>query len=383
MSSDLRKTLLSKTRYDALACSMNPAYSYTLDDQMNPIFCIGCRQHIPDAVSKAGRGLCPECIAKLNQTQASPQVQAPQPPPLAVPPPQAVPTPQAIAPPQGLCPRCSSIQVLDKPVYNTNGTAVALRSGGAVITLLGALTVCLGIGAVLLPIGIVLWVVGVFLPMRRLVSLSHQCHPCGFQWTSAVGLGVPSSSRAPKPPQGPTIFDDPRDWWSKRDLVEKLAVFVLPAVFAIAFLVRTINANYAQASSAASAAPQPAKPVAPTPYEQREAELERQRQAEQQRKDQEEASKRAWIRNEERTRGPRPVPSPWDTICPEVNSWMRANLKDYDSHKIVDGSDVVTYGNDAWCQRLKYRARNSFGAYNLEEKLFVIKNGKVIDVQDY
>jgi hypothetical protein len=86
---------------------------------------------------------------------------------------------------------------------------------------------------------------------------------------------------------------------------------------------------------------------------------------------------------EERVRGPKPVPSAWDTICPEVNAWMKDNMKDYDSLKIVNGSPVVAYRQDAWCQRLKYRARNSFGGTVLEEKLFVIRDGRVIDVMDY
>jgi hypothetical protein len=62
---------------------------------------------------------------------------------------------------------------------------------------------------------------------------------------------------------------------------------------------------------------------------------------------------------------------------------MQANMKDYDSLKIVNGSPIVEYGQDAWCQRLKYRARNSFGGYVIEEKLFVIRNGQVTDVLDY
>lgn len=374
---------------------MSPVYHFTDADRMQPVYCIGCRAHIPDAVSKALRGLCPVCVAKIQSPQSS-QIKAPQPltavqaPPLASTPAANFQSSQSL-PTNGQCPRCNGNQVLDKPVYETNGTAVGLRSGGALVTLFGALTVCLGIGAVLLSIGIVLWIVGACIPMRRLASLSHQCHPCGFQWTSVASLGAPAASvqQAPKQSQDPSLIYDPRGWWAKRDLVEKLGMFVLPALLLIAFLVQTINDSYAQRNPStshrtANSAPQPAPmPAALTPYEQRQAEIERQRQAAEQRRQQEEAAKLAWIRNEERTRGPRPTPSAWDTVCPEVNAYLKATLKDYDSLKIVNGSDVVTYGTDAWCQRLKYRARNSFGGYVLEEKLFVLKNREVINVLDY
>jgi type II secretory pathway pseudopilin PulG len=82
-------------------------------------------------------------------------------------------------------------------------------------------------------------------------------------------------------------------------------------------------------------------------------------------------------------RGAKPIPSEWDGITPEVNSYLQRNLKDYDSMKIVECSPVVTWGTDAWAQRVKYRARNSFGAYVLDNKVFVIKNGYVIDYMDY
>ena len=95
------------------------------------------------------------------------------------------------------------------------------------------------------------------------------------------------------------------------------------------------------------------------------------------------ARRQAELNAQRALRGPKPVPSSWDRICPEVNAWMKANMKDYASLKIVNGSPVVEYGQDAWCQRLKYRARNGFGGTVLEEKLFVIRDRQVIDVVDY
>lgn len=39
-----------------------PQYVYSPDDQVNPVFCTGCRLHIPRAISTAGNGLCPSCL---------------------------------------------------------------------------------------------------------------------------------------------------------------------------------------------------------------------------------------------------------------------------------------------------------------------------------
>lgn len=81
-------------------------------------------------------------------------------------------------------------------------------------------------------------------------------------------------------------------------------------------------------------------------------------------------------------RGVKPVPSEWDGITPEANEYLRETLKDYDSMKIVECSPVVEWKEDRWAQRVKYRAKNSFGAYDLAEQLFVIRDGTVTDVID-
>lgn len=91
------------------------------------------------------------------------------------------------------------------------------------------------------------------------------------------------------------------------------------------------------------------------------------------------AKERAEVAN----RGAAPVPSWWDGLTPEVNEFLRATLKDYDSLKVLECSKVATWGDDAWCQRVKYRAKNSFGAYELEENVFIIKNGAVSNVVPY
>lgn len=84
----------------------------------------------------------------------------------------------------------------------------------------------------------------------------------------------------------------------------------------------------------------------------------------------------------ERKMGPKPVPSEWDGITPEVNAFLRGTLKDYRSMKVVQASTVGTM-NGHWCQRVTYRAKNSFGAYEIEDQVFLILNGKVSKFFDY
>lgn len=58
--------------------ALNPKYSYTQDDLMQPLYCTGCRQHIPKAVSNTGNGLCPDCIASANASAAATAAQQAQ-----------------------------------------------------------------------------------------------------------------------------------------------------------------------------------------------------------------------------------------------------------------------------------------------------------------
>ncbi len=208
---------------------MNPAYSYTADDQINPVYCIGCREHIPNAISNAGRGLCPVCLGKINaaapsqtapaQTTPPPQVPAHMrptsgpapyasppgpfagpaypppgylnsvPPSLATPPRQTwyqgifgIRRPAHSAPGQfGPCPHCHGLYVNEWANFENNGAAVGLRSAGAVITLLGIVTICFG-GFFFIPIGLILWIIGACIPTRRIVSTSRGCQSCGYRW---------------------------------------------------------------------------------------------------------------------------------------------------------------------------------------------------------
>jgi hypothetical protein len=56
--------------------TINPHYSYTQDDLMQPVYCTVCRQHIPKAISNAGSGVCPDCRAGADAQQGSAEPQA-------------------------------------------------------------------------------------------------------------------------------------------------------------------------------------------------------------------------------------------------------------------------------------------------------------------
>ena len=87
------------------------------------------------------------------------------------------------------------------------------------------------------------------------------------------------------------------------------------------------------------------------------------------------------LRAKEAKWGKIPEASPWDGITPEVNEFLKENLKDYASFSIIHCSEVRIYANlGPWAQRVSYRAKNSFGALELSDQVFVIKFGKVIKV---
>lgn len=95
------------------------------------------------------------------------------------------------------------------------------------------------------------------------------------------------------------------------------------------------------------------------------------------------AKAEAKLKAEEANRGPKPVPSAWDGLTPEVRAYFDESLKDPDSLQIAETYEVMTFGETGWMQRVKYRAKNSFGGYELEDQVFVIVDGKVVHALDY
>ena len=77
--------------------------------------------------------------------------------------------------------------------------------------------------------------------------------------------------------------------------------------------------------------------------------------------------------------------SEWDGSVRQVEQWFDKNLKDPDSFEAVEWGKVVKLDDGlGFAVRCKYRAKNSFGGYNVEHKLFTLDpKGNIILVADY
>lgn len=83
--------------------------------------------------------------------------------------------------------------------------------------------------------------------------------------------------------------------------------------------------------------------------------------------------------------------SEWDASVQQVVDYIKSNyLNDPDSYKAISWSEVFKLndtkeiGFPCYQVRHKFRAKNAFGGYVTEEKLFKLDyQGKVVDVKDY
>jgi len=161
---------------------MAASYVFTVDDQMNPVYCLGCRAHIPKHISNQGKGHCPTCLALQAQAQQAQaqaqQLQAQQAQAAAQAAHQAI---YNHATGLGRCPQCSSPNIVEAPTRQANGAKNGLSGAGLVLMLIGALTFCLG-GGFLFIVGLILLIVGCCLPGDRVVSVSRYCNACGYRW---------------------------------------------------------------------------------------------------------------------------------------------------------------------------------------------------------
>ncbi len=64
--------------------------------------------------------------------------------------------------------------------------------------------------------------------------------------------------------------------------------------------------------------------------------------------------------------------SPWDGSVYEVKSWLKKNVKDPDSLEFIEWSPVSKTKDGGFTVRAKFRAKNSFGGYVIENKLFFL-----------
>ena len=75
--------------------------------------------------------------------------------------------------------------------------------------------------------------------------------------------------------------------------------------------------------------------------------------------------------------------SPWDGSVWQVKKYLKSSLKDPKSYEGIEWSGVIKDG-ETYKVRHKYRAKNSFGGYVVEEYIFVLnKYGDVIDVMEF
>ena len=75
--------------------------------------------------------------------------------------------------------------------------------------------------------------------------------------------------------------------------------------------------------------------------------------------------------------------SAWDGSVYQVENYLKKNLKDPDSYEGIEWSSVVEKDGN-FQVRHKYRAKNSFGGYVIENCIFTLnKEGIVIDVVKY
>jgi hypothetical protein len=76
--------------------------------------------------------------------------------------------------------------------------------------------------------------------------------------------------------------------------------------------------------------------------------------------------------------------SSYDGSVRQVEDWLKSNLNDTDSLSFVEWSKVAKTPKGNFVVRCKYRAKNTYGAMVLENKVFFLnKDGQYIYQTDY
>lgn len=74
--------------------------------------------------------------------------------------------------------------------------------------------------------------------------------------------------------------------------------------------------------------------------------------------------------------------SAWDGSVRQVERYLKVNLKDPGSLEVMEWGQVVA-NTSGFLVRVKYRAKNSFGAYSVEQKVFHLDaSGAVVSASD-
>jgi predicted nucleic acid-binding Zn ribbon protein len=76
--------------------------------------------------------------------------------------------------------------------------------------------------------------------------------------------------------------------------------------------------------------------------------------------------------------------SSWDSSVSQVRVWLKENLNDPKSLEFIEWSKVVKNGNGSFKVRVKYRAKNSFGGYIVNNQVITLDaSGNVINFKDF
>lgn len=75
--------------------------------------------------------------------------------------------------------------------------------------------------------------------------------------------------------------------------------------------------------------------------------------------------------------------SAWNGSVLQVEQYLKRHLKDPSSLEVIEWGNVVSGPGNDFMVRVKYRAKNSFGGYAIEQKVFRLDaNGAVRGVSD-
>lgn len=75
--------------------------------------------------------------------------------------------------------------------------------------------------------------------------------------------------------------------------------------------------------------------------------------------------------------------SAWNGSVLQVEQHLKRHLKDPSSLEVIEWGNVVAAPNNGFIVRVKYRAKNSFGGYAIEQKVFRLDaSGGVVGVSD-
>jgi len=81
--------------------------------------------------------------------------------------------------------------------------------------------------------------------------------------------------------------------------------------------------------------------------------------------------------------------SEYDASVSQVVQYLQSNLKDPSSYESIEWSNLTNIGqynskNYYWMIRHKYRAKNSFGGYSIENQAFYLDSlGNILDIKDF